>query len=116
MGKADVYVLMLIVAIAAVLAAGWGGVRLSRRLVATAHARHIAKLETTTPWTEFTDVADDGTCIIGVHRAAENKEWRRVVLFQVPVAATALDIELKVSEARDRAAVLNGMDRREWSP
>jgi hypothetical protein len=82
MGKADIYVLMLIVGIAAVLAAGWGIVRLIRRLSAKAHAHHVAKLEATTPWTEFTDVADDGTCVIGVHRAAENREWRRVVLVQ----------------------------------
>lgn len=107
MGKADVYVFILIVSIAAVLGAGWGISRLVRRQVAAAHERHLATLKATTPWTQFTEVADDGACIIGVHRAAEGHEWQRVLLARLPVETTALDIQLKVSEAKDRAAVLN---------
>jgi hypothetical protein len=110
MGKADIYVFLIIVAIAAVIAAGYGATRLWRRLLIAAHERRRKELDRTTPWSEYLQIDQRGAYTIGIRRWHEDyKPFEGPIeMFHLPADTTQLDLELKFNEAKDRATFMNG--------
>ena len=112
MGKADIYVFLIVLGVAAVAAAGWGVVVLAQRV---ARARRVANRDNVdgrTHWVEYLRVGKDGGYLIGVERSAWIGHDR--VVFEGPIQLFDLkpdhdpvEVRLKVGEAQDRAFLCN---------
>jgi hypothetical protein len=112
MGKADIYVFLILVAVALVVVAGWGIYRVCQQWEVEHRRKRIAELDAATGWTHYCRVGRDGGYSIGVERVAYYGDERRVFnlpiqICELPADHDPLDVELRVNVARDRASVYN---------
>lgn len=109
MEKGGIYVLLLILGVVALLAAGYGLLRLGRWLLAAGQRRHLEKLDRGTPWTFFMQVSKGGDCVIGVRRSVLGHPPFEgpIEMFRVAADHDPIDLQVKINEAKDRAALYN---------
>lgn len=107
MGKAGIYVLLLIVVVIAVGALGYGLLWVLQKLLTGSHERHLTHLRENTPWSQYLDVSELGEYVIGVHRHAEGRTFAQVEMCRLPADHDQLEVKLKISEAKDRALIYN---------
>jgi hypothetical protein len=109
MGKADIYVFLIILAVIALIAGFYGLVRLFENMAAAAHERRRSELERTTPWSHYLKVGQQGEYVIGVQRWVQGfKPFEGPVeICRLPHDRDLVDVNTRVNEAKDRANLLN---------
>jgi hypothetical protein len=94
------------------------GVDMTVRGVRKRHrVRRLAKLEATTPWMQYTDIAPDtGEYVVGIVRKSvaygEVQTYGHFILKRLPPETSPLDVALAENEAMDRAVNYNGGEGR----
>lgn len=110
MGKAGIYVFLIIAGTAAVVCLGIWLNLVTHRLLDAAHARHRQHLADTTPWAQYLDIGDNGEYLIGIERRAEGHQYAHLEMFRLSAQSEQLDVKQRIYEAKDRAALYNNED------
>lgn len=109
MEKGGIYVLLLTLGIFVAVAVAYGLLRLVVWSVAEWKRRHLEKLDRATPWTFFMQVSKGGDCVIGVRRSVLGHPPFEgpIDMFHVAADHDPIDLQVKINEAKDRAALYN---------
>jgi hypothetical protein len=107
-GKAGIYVLLLIVAVIVIGAIVYGLLWALGILSAKAHARHLVHLRETTPWTHYTDVGEHGEYILGIIRRAEGHTFDGPLeLHRLPIDHDQTEVRIKLDAVKARVLMEN---------
>jgi hypothetical protein len=109
MGKSAVYVVLAILVLGLLAAVTMWLVAVVRHVTESRRNRWEARLRAETPWTAFQDVDSSGYTI-GIHRRMPygvTPTEEPITMCTLPLSHDALDVELKYSDAKDRAAAVN---------
>lgn len=100
---------LIVLSVLILIAISYGLVRLFENVAAAAHERNRKELEQTTPWSHYLKIGQQGEYVIGVQRWVEgNPPFEGPIeLCRLSVDHDLLDVNVKVNEAKDRAALLN---------
>lgn len=114
MGKGAVYVVLFLLTVVVLAAAGRGVYLLARRWLRAHREHRVETLTATTPWSHYVRIGKDGEYKIGVHRATVYRG--QLLMFEGPIQMfnlasdeSSLNIEDKTNLARDKAAFNNDL-------
>lgn len=112
MGKGAIYIVLAVILIAAITLLVMWLSDVAKKHAVKQKLQNLEHARLTEPWSRYLTVNKTGAITIGVRRAATIDETLQVfegpiVMYELAADHDPIDVQLKVQEARDRAALYN---------